>query len=167
MTLSFLSGSKNLRKLLWVSCEVFVFTRKCSDPLGGQGLHHDCISMIVSRLTTFAEDLVIRCYQVTKDFLHEVRLRQSVFCTVPFVILVLWQILQFRLLGKCVWTLFLHIPSRLLSMGFEEASWEDVACEPPCNGISSSTSNFPEFLQPLRDLRTQRFTLFILGFLFI
>ena len=26
---------------------------------------------------------------------------------------------------------------------------------------------FPEFLQPLRDLRTQRFTLFFLGFLFI
>ena len=38
------------------------------DPLGGQVLHHDCISMIVSRFTTFTENFVICCYQVTKFF---------------------------------------------------------------------------------------------------
>ena len=68
MTLGFLSGSKNFCKLLWVSCEVFCFTRICLDPLGGQVLHHDCISMIVSRFTTFTENLVICCYPVTKIF---------------------------------------------------------------------------------------------------
>ena len=38
------------------------------DPLGDQVLHHDCISMIVSRFTTFSENFVIFCYQVTKIF---------------------------------------------------------------------------------------------------
>ena len=38
------------------------------DPLSGQVLHHDCISVIVSRFTTFTENLVICCNQVTKIF---------------------------------------------------------------------------------------------------
>ena len=46
----------------------FCFARICLDPLGGQVLHHDCISMIVSRFTTFTENFVICCYQVTKFF---------------------------------------------------------------------------------------------------
>ena len=33
------------------------------DPLGGQVLHHDCISMIVSRFTTFTENSVICCFE--------------------------------------------------------------------------------------------------------
>ena len=44
----------------------FCFARIRLDPLGGQVLHHDCISMIVSRFTTFTENFVICCYQVTK-----------------------------------------------------------------------------------------------------
>ena len=68
MTLGFLSGSKNFCKLLCVSCEVFCSARIRLDPLGGQVLHHDCISMIVSRFTSFTENLVICCYQVTKIF---------------------------------------------------------------------------------------------------
>ena len=68
MTFDFLSGSRNFCKLLWVSCEVFVFTRICLDPLGGQVLHHDCISMIVSRFTIFTEKFVICCNQLTKIF---------------------------------------------------------------------------------------------------
>ena len=46
----------------------FCFARIRLDPLGGQVLHHDCISMIVSRFTTFAENFVICCNQVTKIF---------------------------------------------------------------------------------------------------
>ena len=43
----------------------FCFALICLDPLGGQVLHHDGISMIVSRFTTFTENFVICCYQVT------------------------------------------------------------------------------------------------------
>ena len=46
----------------------FCFARTRLDPLGGQVLHHDCISMIVSRFKTFAENFVICCYQVTNIF---------------------------------------------------------------------------------------------------
>ena len=44
----------------------FCFARIRLDPLGGQTLHHDCISMIVSRFTTFTENFVVCCYQVTE-----------------------------------------------------------------------------------------------------
>ena len=47
---------------------IFCFARIRQDPLGGQVLHHDCTSMIVSRFTTFTENFVICCYQVTKFF---------------------------------------------------------------------------------------------------
>ena len=46
----------------------FCFARIRLDPLGGQVLHHDCISMIVSRFTTFTENFVICCNHVTKIF---------------------------------------------------------------------------------------------------
>ena len=38
------------------------FARIRLDPLGGQVLHHDCISMIVSRFTSFTKNFVICCY---------------------------------------------------------------------------------------------------------
>ena len=46
----------------------FCFARKRLDPLGGQVLHHDCTSMIVSRFTRFTDNLVIGCNQITKIF---------------------------------------------------------------------------------------------------
>ena len=47
----------------------FLFcTDKTVDPLGGQVLHHDCISVIVSRFAIFTENFVICWYQVTKIF---------------------------------------------------------------------------------------------------
>ena len=46
----------------------FCFARIRLDPLGGSVLHHDCMSMIGSRFTTFAENFVICCNQVTKIF---------------------------------------------------------------------------------------------------
>ena len=62
----------------------FCFARIRLDPLGGQVLHHDCISMIVSRFTSFTENFVICCNQSNhQHFLHEVRLRQCVCCTGP------------------------------------------------------------------------------------
>ena len=66
MTLGFLFGSKNFCKLHCVSWEVFVFARIRLGPLSGQVLHHDCISVIVSRCTTFTENFVICCNQITK-----------------------------------------------------------------------------------------------------
>ena len=46
----------------------FCFARIRLDPLGGQVLHYDCISMIVSRFTTFTDNFVICCNQITKIF---------------------------------------------------------------------------------------------------
>ena len=46
----------------------FCFARIRLDPLGGQVLHRDCISMVVSRFTTFTENFLICCYQITKIF---------------------------------------------------------------------------------------------------
>ena len=39
----------------------FCFARIRLNPLGGQVLHHDCISMIVLRFTTFTENCMICC----------------------------------------------------------------------------------------------------------
>ena len=46
----------------------FCFTRIRLDLLSSQVLHHDCISMIVPRFTTFTENFVICCNQITKIF---------------------------------------------------------------------------------------------------
>ena len=46
----------------------FCFARIRLDTLGGQVLHHDCKSMIVSRFTIFTENFVICCYHITKIF---------------------------------------------------------------------------------------------------
>ena len=47
----------------------FCLARIRLDPLSGQVLHHDRISMIISRFTTVTENFMICCYQVTKKFL--------------------------------------------------------------------------------------------------
>ena len=46
----------------------FCFARIRLDPLGGQVLHHDCTSVIVSRFTTFTDNFVIGCNQIIKIF---------------------------------------------------------------------------------------------------
>ena len=46
----------------------FGLARICLDPLVWPSPAHDCISMIVSRFTTFTENFVVCCYQVTKIF---------------------------------------------------------------------------------------------------
>ena len=47
-------------RFLWSFCS----TRIRLDPLG----HHDCISVLVSRFTTFTENFVMGCNQITKFF---------------------------------------------------------------------------------------------------
>ena len=137
MTLRFLSGSRNFCKLLWVSWEVFCFARIWLDLLGGQVLHHDCISMIVSRFTIFTENFVICCNQITK--IHSSRYGFAIASSAwgpcnfgPFTDLA---ISVFR---KWVWTLCLPKSSRLFVIGSKDTSWEELACESPCLGISSS-----------------------------
>ena len=61
----------------------FCFARIRLGPLGGQVLHHDCISMTVSGFTSLIEDFVIRRYPSHQIFLLEVRLCQRVFCKEP------------------------------------------------------------------------------------
>ena len=46
----------------------FSFARIRLNPLGGQVLHPDCTSIIVSRVTSFTENFVICCNQITKIF---------------------------------------------------------------------------------------------------
>ena len=95
--------------------------------------------MIVSRFAIVAKDhgdLLLSSHQNCQ---LEVRFRHCGFCTEPLLILVRLQISQFRPLGKWVWILCLPKSSRLISIGSKEASWDELAWEPPCNGISSST----------------------------
>ena len=66
MTLGFLIGFQELLQAPLCFLRSFCFARIRLDPLGGQVLHHDCTSMIVSRFAIVTEDLVICCYQVTK-----------------------------------------------------------------------------------------------------
>ena len=68
MTLGLLSGSKNFCKLLLCFLRSFCFARIRLVPLSSQVLHHDCKSMIVSRFTTFTDNFVIGCNQITKIF---------------------------------------------------------------------------------------------------
>ena len=44
---------------------IFLLTRITLHPLSGEILYHDSVSVIVPGFTSFVEDLVIRCYQVT------------------------------------------------------------------------------------------------------
>ena len=57
---------QELLQLLLCFLRSFCLARIRLDPLGCQVLHHDCMSMIVSRFTTFTENFVICCNQITK-----------------------------------------------------------------------------------------------------
>ena len=138
MTLGFLSGSKNFCKLLWVSCEVFV-------------LHgYAWIHWVAKSCFTTAHRWLFRDSQLSLRTLWSAAIKSPKFSargTAPplrllhgaLVILVRWQISQFRSLWKWVLTLCLPKSSHLLSMGSKDASWEELAWESPCSGISSST----------------------------
>ena len=138
MTFGFLSGSRNFCKLLWVSCEVLF-------------LHgYAWIHWVARSCTTTAYRWLFRDSQFSLRTLWSAVIKSPKLSArgtaSPLrllhgarVILVLWQISQFRSLGKSVWTLCLPKSSRLIAIGSKEASWEELAWELPCNGISSST----------------------------
>ena len=67
ITFGFCDGSRNFRRLLRL-LRIVVSARILLYLLSGQILNHDCVSVIVSRFTSFTENFVIRRYQVTKHF---------------------------------------------------------------------------------------------------
>ena len=71
------------------------------------------------------------------------------------VILVRLQISQFLSSGKWVWTLCWNKSSRLLTVGSKDASWDELAWESPCSGISSSNKFLQPGFQNLYDLSRQ------------
>ena len=138
MTFGFLFGSKYFCKLLCVACEVFV-------------LHgYDWIHWVAKSCTTTAYRWLFRDSHFSLRTLWSAVIKSPKFAARgtasplrllhgALVILILLQIWQFRSLGKWVWTLCLPKSSRLFIVGSKETSWEELAWEPPCNGISSST----------------------------
>ena len=116
----------------------FCFARILLNPLGGQVLHHDCISVIVPRFTTFTENFVICCNQITK-ILREVRLRQYVFCTEPLWFWSSGRSRNFSLQGNEYKTLCLPNSTLLAGVGSKDGSWEDLACKSMPLGSLSST----------------------------
>ena len=66
--LRFLVGLQEFLQASLCSLWSFCSARIRLDSLGGQVLHHDCISVIVSRFAIVVEDLVICCDQITKIF---------------------------------------------------------------------------------------------------
>ena len=138
---------------LWSFC----FARIRLDPLTGQVLHHDCISVIVSIFTTFTENLVICCYQITKIFCTKYDSTNTSSARGPcdFGPLTDLAISVFREMSFNA--MFAQISSRLLNVGSKDTSWEELACESLRSGTSSSTkfswilAATPGF-QNLRDL---------------
>ena len=116
----------------------FGFARICLDTLGGQVLHHDSISMIVSSFTTFTENFVICCFQVTKSFStrHGSAIAPSARGPCNF-----WFSDRSRNFGLW-WNEFKHCayPSpRLLDVGSKDGAWGELACESLRSGTLSST----------------------------
>ena len=68
MTLGFLFGSRNFCKLLWVSCEVFVFHGYDRIHWVAKSCTKTAHSLIVSRFTPFTENFVSCCNQSTTIF---------------------------------------------------------------------------------------------------
>ena len=141
MTFGFLSGSRNFCKLLWVSCEVLV-------------LHgYAWIHWMAKSCTTTAHRWLFRDSQLSLRTLWSAVIKSQKFAARStasplrllrgaLVILVLWQISQFRSWGKWVLTLCLPKSSRLLNVGSKDNSWEELACESLRSGTPSST-RFP------------------------
>ena len=141
MTLGFLFGSQNFCKLLCVSCEVFV-------------LHgYDWIHWVAKFCTTTAYRWLFRDSHPSLRTLWSAVIKSPKISargtTLPIrllhgalVILVLWQISQFRSFGKWVWTLCLPKSALLAGLGSKDDSWEELACESLSSGTLSSTRFF-------------------------
>ena len=146
----------------------FCFARIRLDPLGGQVLQHDCISMIVSRFTTFTENFVICCDQITKTFCtrYDSANASSARCPCNFGPLADLAISVFREVS--INTVFKQKSALLVGVGSKDGSWEEVACESLCWGTLSSTrfslhscshSGMSEFNRSLRSRSWSSFLL--------
>ena len=126
MTLGFQFGSKNFCKLLCVSWEVVI-------------LHgYDWIHWVAKSCTKTAHRWLFRESQPSLRTLWSAVIKSPKFSargTAPrmrllhgaLAILVLWQISQFRSLGKWVLTLCLPKSTLLAGVGSKGCSWEELA----------------------------------------
>ena len=133
----------------------FVFARIWLDPLGGQVLQHDCISMIVSRFTIFTENFAICCNQVTKIFCAKYGSAKASSARGPCDVgpLADLAISVFREVSiNTVFTQFLTSLERGLWRHFIRRTGVWVSAFRK----SIIHKFFSEFLQPLRDVGTQR-----------
>ena len=94
-TWGFLFGSKNFWQAPLCFLRSFRSARIRLDPLGGQVLHHDCISMITAWFTFFTENFCDPQLLNHQNFLLWARLYQHVFCKKPLFFSVFKQISQF------------------------------------------------------------------------
>ena len=155
MTLGFFSGSKNFCKLLCVSCEDFVFARIRAwiHWVASQVLHHDCISMIVSRFATFTENLVICFYQVAKIF--STRYGSTIASSA-------WGPCNFGPFTDLAISVFRDVSiNTVLTQILTSLEYGLLRSFMRRTGVRASLQwnfiihqNFPELLQPLRDFRT-------------
>ena len=82
MTFGFSDGLRNFRKS-FPSPESFRLARIRLIPLIGWILYNDCITVMVSKLTSFTNNFVDLLLPSHRVFLPEVRLRHCVFCMGP------------------------------------------------------------------------------------
>ena len=144
----------------------FCFARIRLDPLGGQVLYHDCISVIVSRFAIVTEDLVICCFSVTKIFCTRYGSAIASSARGPCNVGPLTDLAFSVFKDMSMNTVFTQILTSL-ECGLYRHFMRRTGVRISMYWNFIIHQNFPEFLQPLRDLRTQRVTLFLLGFLFI
>ena len=116
----------------------FCFARILLGPLSSQVLHHDCISMIVSRFTSFTENFVIGCDQITKNFCTRYDSANTSSARGPcyFGPLADLAISVFREVSI---NTLLTQSTLLVDLGSKDSSWEELECESLCSGTLSST----------------------------
>ena len=131
-------GSRNFCKLLCVSWEVFV-------------LHgYDWIHWVAKSCTTTAYRWLFRDSQPSLRTLWSNVIKPPNFSAPgaappmrllhgALVILVLWQIPQFRSLGKLFLTQCLPKSALLIGVGSKDSSWEELACQSLRSGTLPST----------------------------
>ena len=164
MTLGFPFGSKNICKPLCVSWEVFV-------------LHgYDWIHWVAKSCTTTAYRWLFRDSQPSLRTLWSAVIKSPKFSARgtasplrllhgALVILVLWQISQFRSLGK--WILTLCLPKSTLLVGSKDNPWEEFACESSVFRNSVIHKILSEFLQPFWYVGMTQVSPFLLVILFL
>ena len=124
----------------------FCFARIRLDPLDSQVLHHDCISMIVSRFTSFTNNFVIGCNQITNIFCTRYDSANTSSARGPcnFGPLADLAISVFREVSMNTVLTQIHTSREVLKMVHEKNSRVSLCVQE----LSSSTKILSEFLQP-------------------